>query len=133
MSTTLNVKEITARKPHRCDYCNGEIKKGEIYQTSTIIEDGIYRWKSHIHCKEIAKHMFADDNYCFYQEGISNEDFVEYISEYYYEKNIKIDYKDVHIYTLRYFKDDISTKYQGGAKKNGWFPCSCMEISKSCQ
>ncbi|MCK4815591.1 hypothetical protein KA005_07470 [bacterium] len=76
----LRDKQLQARKNHTCDLCNGIIKKGELYNCQTNVYDGqIYNFKSHIHCSELAHEydMYQDT----FEDGLSQLDFAEYISE----------------------------------------------------
>ncbi len=56
---TLGRAKRKARKEHRCCYCDGIIKKGEIYNWSRHIYDGdIYDWKVHEKCDFIAGELW---------------------------------------------------------------------------
>lgn len=77
-----------ARKEHRCDFCRGIIKKGEKYDNATLKYDGsLYRWKSHLHCLELASTVAAE-----YDEGdgITADSFEEaiwnYVCKYHYDE-----------------------------------------------
>lgn len=79
----VNNKKPKARKDHICSFCTGTINKGEVYNSQTNTYEGeIYVWKSHIKCSEIAYslRMFDDAD-----EGVTSEDFVEYINNEFYE------------------------------------------------
>ncbi|HET8829470.1 MAG TPA: hypothetical protein VFM79_09010, partial [Pelobium sp.] len=70
--------ETKAVKEHRCSFCNERIMKGEKYMKSTHIFDGrVYDWKSHKHCSKLADrlHMYSDCD-----EGVTQEDFIEIVS-----------------------------------------------------
>lgn len=50
--------EVTrrARKPHRCNLCGEEIKKGTEYDLQTFVYDGmIYGWKMHPECNAVSR------------------------------------------------------------------------------
>lgn len=81
METLQNAKETKAKKEHRCSFCNGAIRAGNIYYKSIHVHDGhIYDWKSHQHCHDLSIHhnMYED---CY--EGLSADIFQEYISDIY--------------------------------------------------
>lgn len=50
-------KESIARKPHRCDVCDGAIKRGEKQITRAGIEsgEGFYRMHMHPECEEFSR------------------------------------------------------------------------------
>ena len=63
----------TAKKPHKCDYCEELINLGEIYMNSFIIGDYPYTWKNHLSCHQLCNtlNLFKDAG----DEGVSNEYF----------------------------------------------------------
>ncbi len=68
---TLDCKTRKARKEHRCDYCGGIIKKGEAYDWSKNIYDGIlYEWKSHEKCSFLCEQLW---DYANPDEGMDEE------------------------------------------------------------
>ena len=69
-----------AHKQHRCNYCNGLILPNERYEAQVIKGDYFYTWKSHISCQKIAFKLQMFDN-C--DQGVTSDDFHEYISEEY--------------------------------------------------
>ena len=72
---TLDKKDRKARKEHRCDYCGGKIKKGEIYDWSKHVYDGeLYEWKCHKKCSLIVSEIW---DYVDPDEGMSEDDFSE--------------------------------------------------------
>jgi len=72
-----------ARKEHRCNYCNGIIQIGEKYNCQTNVYDGdIYTWKAHLRCQDIALELNMFDD-C--DEGVTTNDFMEIITEAYYQ------------------------------------------------
>jgi len=83
MVETLKYKtETKAIKNHKCNFCGGEITKGDIYHKSTHKFDGeVYDWKTHTICSDIANklNMYDDTDY-----GLTQEIFVETINEVYY-------------------------------------------------
>ena len=83
---TLLIKNPTARKEHKCDWCGQRIKIGEKYENSFLKTNGdVYSWKCHINCRKIAEHldMFDGD----YDEGLTGDQFQEYIKEEYANLN----------------------------------------------
>ena len=48
-----------ARIKHKCDYCNCDIKRGEIYWRSFLKDGGYtYEWKEHDNCHLIASELW---------------------------------------------------------------------------
>jgi hypothetical protein len=83
MSITLSYQKRKARKDHICDFCGGIIKKDTIYQRQGIVhEHKLYTWKAHYRCLEICNKLDMFDN-C--DDGVTQEDFYEYINEEYYK------------------------------------------------
>lgn len=80
MSTLLHFKEVTARKSHKCDFCNGIISKGEKYYRSTCVDEdlGIYDFLTHEHCNELVGLLDMDE----YQEGIDSYEFENCITDF---------------------------------------------------
>jgi hypothetical protein len=59
---TISDKRITARKPHVCDYCGGQIEVGEEYDLAKVADSGrVWTWKSHIICGLFAANHIEDD------------------------------------------------------------------------
>lgn len=51
MSELLRETRPTARKPHRCEMCQGDISPGDIYRRDTLVGDGrVYDWVQCHHC-----------------------------------------------------------------------------------
>jgi hypothetical protein len=70
-----------ARKEHECNFCHGVINIGEEYEYQKNKHDGeFYTWKTHIKCSELATALKMYEN-CCYDEGLTDDDFYEYISE----------------------------------------------------
>ena len=64
-----------ARKPHRCDLCNGTIEPGERYEHYVGKFDGeIYTFRSHEKCKYVSDEIW---DYCDPDEGMGIDDFWE--------------------------------------------------------
>ena len=85
---TLRTIYPIARKEHKCDYCNGTIKIGEMYEYSVHVYNIIYTWKSHFKCRDIANKLDMFDN-C--EEGLTSDAFVENIDECYSDINLSED------------------------------------------
>ena len=82
MLETLDTSTPIARKEHHCDYCDGIIHKGERYEHQTLKYDGrLYTWKSHILCSRVAENIEPLD------EGISQQEFRDWIDEYVYDNH----------------------------------------------
>ena len=78
----------TARKEHKCDYCDGKIIIGEKYDRMLIKGDTLYPWKSHLRCLDIASKL---DMYDRCNEGVTSEDFYEIIQDEFLELNPDIE------------------------------------------
>lgn len=76
MKTLKNSTETKAIKEHRCNFCNERIPKGGTYMKSTHIGDGgLYDWKTHKHCNELADILNMYDNVEYW--GVDQEQFIE--------------------------------------------------------
>jgi len=76
-----------AKKEHSCDYCGQKISIGETYENQTNVHDGLYHWKSHLSCVEIARKLKMFEN-CWYDEGVTAEHFQETVMDYLSGKNV---------------------------------------------
>ncbi len=75
----LSNKDKKARKEHQCDFCLGNIVKGEVYNHQVNVWDGsIGTWKSHLKCLELTVML---DMYGY--DGVNEETFYEYVRENY--------------------------------------------------
>lgn len=74
MLEIIREKDRKARKPHICDYCDGTIEAGEIYNHCVIKSDGIYEWDAHMMCKSVASDLW---DYIDPWEGMTADDFQE--------------------------------------------------------
>lgn len=75
----INTKKVKARKRHVCDMCGSNIYPGEEYELQTNeFDNEIYNWKNCYHCKPIVKQMDMG----YYPDGITKENFWEFITEY---------------------------------------------------
>ena len=72
-----------ANKKHECDYCLGDIEKGELYKVSTLKYDDVYRWKSHRECEFLAGEFHRSGLFEDYGNGMVQEDFEECVNEVY--------------------------------------------------
>ena len=78
---TLLIEKTRAKKQHKCDFCGLIIEIGEVYERQKNVSEGtLYTWKSHLSCNKIAAKLEMFDN-C--DEGVTGEDFKEYIREEY--------------------------------------------------
>lgn len=75
---TIEHGERKANKEHVCDFCGGNIAKGETYLYQVIKGDAIFAWKSHKKCDELTRtlNMQSGDD-----EGISTGDFCDYVTD----------------------------------------------------
>lgn len=79
------LKQLTpvARKEHKCMWCGGIIPKGEKYERGTYLFDGyVYDWINHISCAILVQKLNMLD---YADEGITKDDFNEFIDEKYAE------------------------------------------------
>lgn len=75
----LNEVTRRARKPHRCNLCGEEIKKGTEYDLQTIVCDGMfYGWKMHPECNAVSSFLW---DYVDPDEGMSEDEFLDACSE----------------------------------------------------
>ncbi len=75
MQQILERKDVVARKPHRCDWCNCAIEKGELYDWSKHVFDGdFYEWHSHLSCSRVASAIW---DYVDPDEGMTEDEFWE--------------------------------------------------------
>jgi hypothetical protein len=72
-----------AIKDHICMWCNGLIKKGEVYNKTVIKNDYIYAWINHEKCSDLYQSlkMYNHEN-----DGIDSDNFMEYVYEFLYSK-----------------------------------------------
>lgn len=86
MQTIDSNKNRKARKEHSCDWCGGIIKKDELYdwQKITSSDHGIYEWKAHKHCVEVASYydMFDD-----WEDGLTQGSFSDQVFDRYSENH----------------------------------------------
>ena len=85
----IDEKICIAKKEHVCDFCGLKINIGEQYEDQFNVYDGkAYHWKTHLSCKELtgALKMFDD---CWYDEGLTAENFREHVTEYLHSHEIK--------------------------------------------
>ena len=93
---TISYKNIISRKEHSCNFCNGIIKKGELYNNQVNkFEDTIYTWKSHIHCMELVSILDMNTG-----DGVTDECFAEMIREEYDTKFFDDDTSDIDVATM---------------------------------
>lgn len=75
----LSNQKPKARKEHICDYCNGLINVGEVYDNQTNVYEGkIYSWKSHLSCQELASDLNWFDDF---SEGLTESDFSDLVNQ----------------------------------------------------
>jgi hypothetical protein len=77
----LKTTKPKARKKHQCDYCQGIVEKGEIYQRDVFVTEGtVYNWISHLYCEKLSEKMQAHDDYNT-NEGVSHGQFEQFVYE----------------------------------------------------
>lgn len=79
-----------AKKEHTCMWCNGKIKKGEIYHNQVIKGDYLYVWKNHEKCSGLYLKLGMYDNDDGY--GIDSESFMQSVYEFLYSKLCEKEY-----------------------------------------
>jgi hypothetical protein len=85
MPEVIEQVDRKAKKEHICDYCGQKIEIGEIYEDQACVQDGVlYHWKSHMSCKELTRELQMEG----YDEGLTAEDFREYVNNYLADNNI---------------------------------------------
>ena len=73
MSDLLDRKDRKARKDHCCDLCGQIIPKGEIYEWSKGVYDGIiYEWHEHEKCSAVCGEIWS---YVDPDEGMDEDEF----------------------------------------------------------
>ena len=99
-------KVVTARKTHVCNYCGCIIPVGDKYLAGVFKYDGmIYSWKNHGRCAELVSALNMEG-----EEGITSEDFYEYITEEFRIIQNKLD-PDEKGYEIPSFKDQVEFVY----------------------
>lgn len=92
---TLRNSTQKARKQHSCNYCFQPIDKGTIYNKQVNVYEGnMYEWKSHPDCDAIASILSMHHEA---EEGLTGDDFVEFIKEEYQQIMIKLELNDLPI------------------------------------
>ena len=116
MVEVIDQKIVKARKEHKCSWCHGTIEIGEEYESATCksADHGIYTWKNHRHCKELADglDMFTNS----WDDGLSDDEFAECIYEYLQENNWFITDADMDIEGSLYAEE----KFQDWIDDNNW-------------
>ena len=80
MSAVIYEKIRKARKEHACDYCGGLIVKGEDYDNSFVVDEGVgWTWKSHIHCNELIGLFEMNHG----GDGVAQSEFCDWLDDYY--------------------------------------------------
>lgn len=100
----ISRRESKARKDHICDWCDGEIKIGEIYDSSfhTFCGDA-YMWKNHKRCAKVVNKLDMFDES---DDGVNNEDFKAYVTDSFVKileekENIIIRYSDLPSFSIQ--------------------------------
>lgn len=102
-------KLVKARKAHVCNYCGCIIPVGEKYYGGVFKYDGrIYAWKSHTRCDELVNALNMEGD-----EGVTGEDFYEYIKEEFMNiwNKLDPDLFDSKDFVIPSFKDQLDFVY----------------------
>lgn len=78
----LSESRPKANKEHKCMWCGGTIKIGEVYEKQTIKSDYIYTWINHSKCLDLSHKLKMYDYDC---DGVSSDVFMEYVYQYLYD------------------------------------------------
>ena len=98
MVETLKNRTPIARKKHICAFCGCEIGIGEKYNRQTnVYDDDVYDWITHIKCEKIAYKLNMYEKESDSDEGLSGEDFREYIGEYVHENHYDSNINDIAV------------------------------------
>jgi hypothetical protein len=69
----LEMKNVIARKQHKCDWCEKPINKGEEYERQKFKYDGEFcEWHAHLACSRVVSAIW---NYADPDEGMSSDEF----------------------------------------------------------
>lgn len=82
MTTLQNAKLTKAKKRYVCDFCGQHIVDGREYYDSVYVYEGVYHWRSHVHCHELSYWLKMYDDHHMY-EGLTGDVFRENISDEY--------------------------------------------------
>ena len=107
---TLSQRKPKATKGHVCDFCYDKINKGEVYENSTNVYEGVlYTWKTHHRCSEIASKLKMYDDA---DEGVTGDMFIDYINDYYSDLNqVQIDDSFFRKTTFKQRLDEVCEKF----------------------
>ena len=62
--TVLRSSTPKARKAHACSICTEPIEAGTVYHCQAVVgDDCVYSWRTHTHCRLLAKAAW-DADYC---------------------------------------------------------------------
>ena len=100
----IKVGNRKARKNHKCDFCNGDIPRGEEYCYSTIKNEGaVYTWKTHIKCNDISIRYDMYENYD--SDGPDSYGFKKLVDEILF--NLELTEKISILYNRKDYNDNI--------------------------
>ena len=101
---TLDRKIRVAKKVHKCDLCGLNIVVGEEYDWQKNVDDReLYEFKMHLSCLKLANKL---DMFEECEEGLTSNDFVEFVSQEY--PNITTGLKWIDV--LQFVKDKHNIK-----------------------
>lgn len=79
MYQEIEIRESTARKNYRCDWCDKIIPKGEKYIRQKYIYDGEFcTWRAHCACQRVTDAIW---DYADPDDGLDSDGFYEYGGE----------------------------------------------------
>jgi hypothetical protein len=81
---------------------------GEMYHTQTLKYDDIYVWKNHLKCAELVSKLNMEGD-----EGVTSEDYYEYITEEFRQIWIKLDSElyESKDFVIPSFKEQVDFVY----------------------
>jgi len=116
---TIYDKVLNARKNHICNYCGLIIEKNGLYERQVNKYNGeVYTWKSHPSCTKLASDLIMYD---YQDEGLTQEDFIEYVHSIYDDYFPNIMNKPSFEEKLNYLKN-INWTFKKSEFDNSMYP-----------
>ena len=76
-----------ARKAHKCNFCGGDIEKGQSYRDEVFSDSGrLWTWKSHIVCGNFCAEHVEDNG-----DGIDQDTFCDTVQDMARERGLDTD------------------------------------------
>lgn len=79
MIVQLRSELRTARKPHRCNFCETRIEVGEKYHDEAYVGDVVYSFKSHSLCYDIGSDQELQESCADY--GVTSDEFLCFVQD----------------------------------------------------